>query len=534
MRILNGEEIRQAEGEALTRPEVSSLVLIQRAGYAVAQFCMAHFKFRRVCVVCGAGKNGAYGLAAAEALRRIVEEVHAIVLAGGVDELSPDMAAVRARLGIEPAMVADAGDLEKEKVSEALEADLIIDAIADAGSGAPPNDVARKAIECVNRASGVVVSLDLPAGADGDSRAPLHERGPDVVLSHGIIAFIAPRPAHVFGNLTSGPIAVSELGVQPVLVTNKTGLSVVTGQEAAIAFPPRPQDAHKGTFGHVLVIAGSLGKAGAAGLAGLSALRTGAGLVTVACPKSIQAMVAGFAPELMTEGLAETADGSISMEASDKTDALLAGKSVVVVGPGLSGDEQTAKFVRRLVTQCPLPLALDADGLNAFAGNSGELKRCRVLRVLTPHPGEAGRLLGVSTEEINADRATMARRIADETGACVALKGSRTVVAGVSGETWINMTGNPALAKGGSGDVLSGIIGATLARNDGRTGEGISAFRNDMKVAAAVYLHGLTGDLARDELHENTVVATDLLKSLAEAFRECELQSDRGMFYLQR
>jgi hydroxyethylthiazole kinase-like uncharacterized protein yjeF len=216
----------------------------------------------------------------------------------------------------------------------------------------------------------------------------------------------------------------------------------------------------------------------------------------------------------------------------------LSGKGVVVLGPGLSSHEPAAGFVRRLVTRSPLPLVLDADGLNAFAGHYDELKPHGVsgpLRVLTPHPGEAARLLGLSAQQINAQRTETARRIAQETSSCVVLKGHRTVVAGASGETWINMSGNPAMAKGGSGDVLAGIIGAALARNTGSgSSDKASAYLRDIHVAAAVHLHGIAGDLARDRLHENTVLATDLVETLTDAFRECETQTDRGLFYLQR
>ena len=545
MRILTNEEVRQAEREAVSRPDVSTLVLMQRAGYAVAQFCIAHFKFTSVCVVCGKGNNGGDGLVAAEALHQAGADVSVIILAKDVSDLSPDAAAMCSRLSLEPIWIAAENDLNTDALRQALGADLIIDAIVGTGFKPPLRGLALKAVEAINAAPGTIVSVDLPSGIDADSSAPLQEHGAGVVCAHGIVTFIAPRPAHVFGKLTSGPIAVSEIGVQPALVSNKTALSVITGQEAGIAFPPRQAEAHKGDFGHVLVIAGSLGKAGAAGLAGMSALTTGAGLVTVACPKSIQATVAGFAPELMTEGLPETSEGSFAMEAGERVDTLLKGKDVVVLGPGISGNEQTARFARRLVTRSPLPLVLDADGLNAFAGHYSELTPragAAPLRVLTPHPGEAARLLGVLTKQINAERTETARRIARETGSCVVLKGHRTVVAGASGETWINMSGNPALAKGGSGDVLSGIIGAALARNAGPARPGremgesdrASAYLRDLSVAAAAHLHGIAGDLARDRLHENTVLATDLVTMLKDAFKECELQSERGLFYLQR
>jgi ADP-dependent NAD(P)H-hydrate dehydratase / NAD(P)H-hydrate epimerase len=564
MRILTHAEVHEAERETISRAGMSELVLMQRAGYAVAQFCLSHFKFSSVCVVCGRDSNGGDGMAAAESLREIAAKVSVLILAKEATELCDEAAAMCSRLTVNPIWVSDEAGLEDPAVRDALRADLIIDAIAGANFKPPLEGLARKAVEAINDAFGTIVSVDVPSGVDADSKAPAHESGDEAVFAHGVITYMAPKPAHVFGELTSGPIAVSEIGVQPALVPNSTGLGVVTGQEVGITFPPRLNDAHKGQFGHVLVIAGSLGKAGAAALAGMAALRTGAGLVTVACPKSIQATVAGFAPELMTEGLKETAEGTISMESSDQLESLLKGKDVIVLGPGLSRNAETTTFVRRLAVRCLQPLVLDADGLNAFEGHYHELKprgEGAAFRVLTPHPGEAARLIGVSTNDIQADRLEAARRISSETGSCVVLKGWRTVVAGASGETWLNMTGNPALAKGGSGDVLSGMIGAALARHAGsllplREAAGASeldsraeraedqhsrrefgkasAFLQDINVAAAVHLHGLAADFVRDILHENTVLATDLLENLVEAFRDCDLQMERRLFYLQK
>ncbi|HLW54217.1 MAG TPA: NAD(P)H-hydrate dehydratase [Candidatus Angelobacter sp.] len=573
MRVLTTDEVRAAEREAVGRPGMSTLVLMQRAGTALAQFCAAHFKIDSVCVVCGKGNNGGDGLVAAEALRGIAGHVSVIILAADVSGLSADAAAMCARLEVKPIWVTDDAAFESEAVRQALAADLVIDAIFGTGFKPPLRGLPLRAVEAINNTMGTVVAVDLPTGVDADATRPVHETGENMVFAHGIATFIAPKPAHIFGDLTTGPVAVSEIGVPPVAVTNSTGIQVITGQEVGIAFPPRPRAANKGTFGHVLVVAGSLGKAGAAGLASLAALRTGAGLVTVACPKSIQATVAGFAPEVMTEGLAETADGTIAISAMGRVQALLSGKDALVLGPGISQNAETAEFARRLVANCRLPLVLDADGLNAFGGRYAELKPPKEgFRVLTPHRGEAARLLGISVKDVQADRRELARRMARETGSCAVLKGLQTIVAGVSGETWINMSGNPALAKGGTGDVLSGIIGAALARKSDEQTPGSgpdlgppktwmkdiygfdphekqrkfhaqqlqhssqigSAFMKDVCVAAAVHLHGLAGDFARDMLHENTVLARDVIDHLAEAFRDCEQQLERELFYLQK
>jgi NAD(P)H-hydrate epimerase len=530
MRVLASDEVRQIESEAASRVDTPASLLVQRAGYAVAQFCLAHFKFRSVCVVCGNGAKGERGIAAAQALRTAAD-VSVIILAKEASELSPDAAAMYSHMDCQPFWVSDRAGFNTETIQEALSADLIVDAIAGSEFDLPLAGITMEAAEAINAATATVVSIDVPSGIDGDSRTASHQTNATAVFAHGVVTFIAPKPAHVFADVTTGPIAVSEIGLQPALSAKTTEWNVTTGQEVGIAFPPRRANAHKGDFGHVLVIGGSMGKSGAVGLAGLAALRAGAALVTVACPKSVQAIVAGLAPELMTEGLAETEDGTISTAAGTRVDALLAGKNVIVLGPGLSTNHETAQFIRELVARCTLPLVLDADGLNAFAGHFGALNsdRSRWL-VLTPHPGEAARLLQLSTPEIQADRQGMARRMARETGACVVLKGWKTLIAEPTGETWINMTGGPALAKGGSGDVLSGIIGAAMARHESNE----SSFPKELAVVAAVYLHGLAGDLARDVLHENTVLASDLLDVLSEAFRDCEQQTARDLFYVRK
>jgi NAD(P)H-hydrate epimerase len=536
MRILTCSEVR----EAASGPEANPQLLMRRAGYAVAQFCAAQFKFSSVCVLCGKGDTGGAGLIAAEALQRLAETVSVIVLAKQADELSADVAAC---LGpdIQPIWIAEAADFASGAAQEALGADLVIDAVLGAGFKPPLDGLAATAIAAINDASGTIVAVDVPSGVDADSMTALRETGGNMVFAHGVVALVAPKPAHIFGELTAGPIAVSELGTQPALVANATALNVITGQEVGIAFPPQPNDAHKDQFGRVLVVAGSQGQAGAAALVGLAAMSTGAGLVTVACPKSIEATVAGFSAALMTHGLPETNAGTISAQANNQIDALLAGKHVVVLGPGLSRNTETAVFVRQLASACVLPLVLDGDGLNAFEGHYDELKSrggasgATPFHVLTPHPGQAARLTGASIADIQADRVAAARRMSTETGACVVLTGWRTVVAGASDEAWINMSGNAALAKAGSGDVLAGMIGAALARGDAAASAGLHhTVLQDLHVAAAVHLHGLAGDIARDALHENTVAATDLLEALAQAFRECELQVERSLFYLRK
>lgn len=385
-------------------------------------------------------------------------------------------------------------------------------------------------MEAINQASGIIVSVGVPFGVEPDNDAPVHEGGSYAVFAHAVITFIAPNPAHVFGRLTAGAIAVSELGVQPSLVSHETGLSVVTAQEVRITFPPRPDEAHKGDFGHVIVIAGALDQAGGAALAGIAALRTGAGLVTVACPRSAQPTIAGFAPELMTEGLDEGLANRTSLAARETMAELLAKADAVVLGPDTPRDDETAEFMRWLIGNCPAPLVLHDVGIPDTTTHRAEKYGDRALRVIVLDAEEAAAFLGIHADEFQSDRVWAARRLAEQTASCTVLKGFMTIIAGSSGETWVSMTGNSAMAKNGSDDALCGIIAAALARH----GSERSALLRELDIASAVYLHGLAGDLARDLFHENTLLATDLLETLSDAFRDCEQQTDRGLFYLRK
>jgi len=530
MRVLTSDEVRQIEVEAASRTDTSTSLLIQRAGYAVVQFCLAHFKFRSVCVICGAGGNGADGLMAAQVLSGIAEEVSTIVLAQDANALSPEAAAICDSLATGPMWVSDEAGFQDEEIQQALEADLIIDAVTGTGFKPPLEGIARKSVEAINQASAIVVSVGVPSGVEPDSNVAVHEGSDEAVFAHGVITFIAPNAAHVFGKLTTGPIAVSELGAQPSLVSHETGLSVVTAQEVRTTFPPRPDEAHKGDFGHVLVIGGVLDKAGSAGLAGIAALRTGAGLVTIACPQSTQPTIAGFAPELMTEGLPETETGTISLSGRDKIVQLLAQADAVVLGRDTPGGAEAPEFTQWVIGNCAAPLVLHDVGLPDMYANRAEKSADERLRVIVLDAEEAAALLSIQVDELQTDRVDAARRIARQTNSCIVLQGLRTIVAGSSGETWISMTGNSALAKNGSDDALCGIIAAALARHSSER----PAFLRELDVASAVYLHGLAGDLARDLFHENTLLATDLIETLSDAFRDCELQSDRGLFYLRK
>ena len=269
----------------------------------------------------------------------------------------------------------------------------------------------------------------------------------------------------------------------------------------------------------MLVIGGSVGKAGSVAMAGMAALRSGAGLSTVATPKSVLATVAGFHPEVMTEPLDETDAGTISTRAGERMDGLIKGMTVLAVGPGISRNPETSDFVRSLVVKSKTPLVLDADGLNAFEGRASELNGKGRSLVITPHPGEMARLAGSTVVAVQRDRINVARTFAREHELIVVLKGHRTLIAQPDGTIWVNTTGNPGMATGGTGDILTGMVAGLIAQNPQRIVEA---------VIAAVHLHGLAGDVARKSMGEHSLVATDLVKALPEAFRLVRAESWRA------
>jgi NAD(P)H-hydrate epimerase len=292
-------------------------------------------------------------------------------------------------------------------------------------------------------------------------------------------------------------------------------LFLIERRDATEAIPPRARTAHKGDFGHVLVLAGSVGKTGAAALCAAGALRMGAGLVTVATPDAaLPLLAAGLRSEAMTEPLPLTEGGSLGKEAIDRAVALAESRDAVVLGPGLGQGSEVRAFVREVVAQCTRPLVIDADGLNAIAPgpkNPGAvaLLRRSAATIVTPHPGEMARLCRSSTAEVQRRRLETARGFAMESGATVVLKGQRTLVADSDGRTAVNPTGNPGLATGGTGDVLAGIIGALVAR-------GLPAWT---AATVGVYLHGHAGDLAAARFGQEAMVAGDLLELLPQAIQ---------------
>ena len=539
MEILTSAEMGAADRRTAEEFGVPLEMLMENAGAAVAGFCLRRYSAaERVVVLCGKGNNGGDGLVAARGLAAAGVAV-AVVLLGREDEVKgdadhpseqarrgPRVGALRRLRAEAPEVllrvVVDEAGLAAAK--QAMDsADLLIDAVlgtgfkpplppqrAEARRGPGLRGLAVALRELVAQTSAPVVAVDLPSGWDADSMAQTAE---GAYRADAVVTFTRPKMAHVFGNLTAGPVVVAEIGSPAEAVTSASGLRWA-GASKAIAERPRDVNSNKGMYGHVLVVGGSYGTSGAPAMTSVAALRAGAGLVTAAVPRSIVDAVAGVAPELMMAALEQGREGAILLQnlASGGLERLMQEKhiSVAALGPGLSTRGEASEFAREFVARVKLPMVVDADALNAFAGRAAELNGEGRVLVLTPHPGEMARLAGMTVKEVEADRVGLARKFATEHQVTLVLKGWRTLVAHPDGQIAVNTSGNPAMAKGGSGDILTGIVAAMLAQ-----------FPDDVAraVEAAVYLHGLAGDFAAQAMDEHTVLATDTVMHLSDAFR---------------
>lgn len=489
MRVLTAAQMREIDRRTI-EGGVPGLILMENAACRFVEFLerqYAPLKRHRVAIVCGKGNNGGDGLAIARQLKlRGGCAALDVVLPWAEAELSADAAAnlkmlgglgVATHAGIEPGMRA---------------ATLVIDALLGTGLEGPARGAARELIREMNTGfpGAEIVSVDVPSG--------LHEQGQSVRASH-TVTFTAPKLEQVMPPLCDrvGELHVAQIGTPPAMLDDdgEYWLQLVEPGMFRRLFQPRPRGAHKGDFGHVLVIGGDRGKGGAAAMAGLAALRSGAGLVTVATAREERATATALAPELMTQDIGD-----------DPGD-----RDVLAIGPGLGRDPELAGMAQRLFLTSALPMVVDADALNALAGTP--FRGPGPWRVLTPHPGEMARLAGRSKTDLEADRLGVARGFAQERKIVLVLKGQRTLTALPGGRVFINPTGNPGMATAGSGDILTGMIAGMLAQ---------WPERRELAVAAAVWLHGRAGDLAAAAYGERSVTATHLLEFLPAAIREVE------------
>jgi NAD(P)H-hydrate epimerase len=509
MRVLNAAQMREADRRTIEDIGIPSLVLMENAGRQVVSAMEAIFEDlgdRRVAILCGRGSNGGDGFVVARTLVQRGVDV-AVFLIGRVSDVRGDARInleVLGRLGLTVVEIAD-GQTWELHLTEVRDCDLIIDAIFGTGLNAPLSGFIQSVVADVNALDIPVVAVDVPSGLSADT-AELAGDSIDAALT---VTLAAPKLSLLLppAEGRAGDVVIADIGIPAGVIEVVDGPRVDLLTRGAIAelIPTRDADSHKGDFGRVLVVAGSRGKTGAAHLAAMGALRSGAGLVTVATPADCLPIVAAMAPEYMTEPIMEVGD-ELDPDAVDRLLALHT--DVMAVGPGLGQGPATRAFIRRLVEGATVPMVIDADGLNAFAGDPDRLSGGDGRHVIiTPHPGEMGRLLGLSVDDVQARRLEIARSLASDQQVYVVLKGHRTLIATPDGKVFINPTGNAGMATGGTGDVLTGMIAAWLAQ----------LLDAEAACKVAVYLHGLSGDRARAEEGEVAMTAGSLLTAIGPA-----------------
>jgi ADP-dependent NAD(P)H-hydrate dehydratase / NAD(P)H-hydrate epimerase len=507
VKILTAAEMREVDRLTIERG-IPGLILMENAGSRVVDFLRETFaplEDHRVVVVCGKGNNGGDGYVVARQLftRSLCAQLTVLELFDPAT-FTGDAAANRHMLDVCGCPVV------RDLPADANLATIVVDAVLGTGLSGPAKGPSLDAIRMINTRFPLAkkVAVDIPSGLPSDEANLTGE----FVRADFTVTFTAAKRSQclspVYQNM--GKLVVAPIGSPPQLYDSNPNyrLSLATPADIRHLFAPRPCDSNKGLYGHVLVVGGSFGKSGAPAMAGLGSYRSGAGLVTVAVPKSALPMVAAVRPELMTEPLEETVSGRLSLAQADHILKLLEKMTVLALGPGMGAEDETFRLVKRLYEEADPPAVVDADALNALAG---DLPPTRRTRILTPHPGEMGRLIGKSAKEVQSDRLGVAQQLAGQSGAAIVLKGDRTVIAFPDGETWVNPTGSPAMATGGTGDILTGMIAGLVAQHP-----------KDWRYAviAAVWLHGRCGELAGRHWGEEAMLATDLLEVLPEAMDE--------------
>jgi len=527
MRVLNTQQMREADRQTIDEIGIPDVVLMENAGRQAVAAMEAAFEdlaASRVGVLCGRGNNGGDGFVVARTLAQ--RGIDAIVfLLGSVSDVRGTARTnleILGRVGLTVVEITNAQEWELH-FTEVSECDLIVDAIVGTGFHGQLTGLLETVVADVNGLGAPVVAIDLPTGVSADS----HELGGEAIEASMTVTLAAPKiplilpPADAYG----GDLVIADIGIPAAVIDELEGpwLELLTRERMRELVPTRAAESHKGDFGRVLIIAGSFGKTGAAHLAALGALKSGAGLVTIATARSCVPTIAAMMPEYMTEALEETNAGAIDFSAVERVLEMKA--DVIAMGPGLGHDPSTAAFVQAIVERAGVPLVLDADALNAFAGDPERLTgRDGVDVIITPHPGEMARLLNVSIEQVQSDRLEHAREFAATHRVHVVLKGHRTVIAGPESRAFVNLTGNAGMATGGTGDLLTGMIAAWFAQ--------ILDAEGACKLA--VYLHGTAGDLAEADEGEGALLPTDIAARLGDAVleltarRRIKRQADAG------
>lgn len=510
MRFFDSEQIRQVE-RAAYETGMPPLRLMENAGSAAARIIRENYsvKGKRIVIICGKGNNGGDGFVVARKLRDYGADTR-IVLASDMPA-TPEASEMRIRardIGIPIVSYRT----EPTSVSALIKsADIIVDAIFGIGfRGAvqTPMDSLIRFICAVGRP---VVSLDIPSGANADTGVV----DGDCIRADITVSFISLKPAHIIWPAVSfcGRVITADIGITEEAINSiDTKLYSIDKEDIKHLFGKRKRDCHKGNFGTALSVCGAVGMSGAAQIAASAAVRCGAGIVKCAVPEGVYIPVAGYMPEYMVYPMPQTKNGGMSLAACDKIFDLSQKCTAMLIGCGLGTDAETVNLVKTLLKKTNKPVIIDADGINAVAADISILERMSAPAVLTPHPGEMARLCGVTAKEIQSDRFKYARNFARQYNVTLLLKGSNTIVACADGQTYVNLTGSPAMATAGSGDMLSGMILSFAAQGMELTDA----------VKSAVYFHGLAGERAAEKYSQRFVTPSDMINELAELFLNFE------------
>ncbi len=520
MHVVTAAEMKSLDKRASSEYLIPSLLLMENAARGFVDQVESLFfpvEGKRIMIIAGRGNNGGDGLAAARHFRMRRASVVVFLFSeesrvAGDAKVSLD---IWRKTGGE---LYSEGAFDLEDFSSQLKTcDLVVDAFLGTGLSQPVTGAAADRIALLNQEAKTVVAVDIPSGLSADDGRLLGA----AIQADATVTMALPKRGHLMqGGLTHcGKLSVVDIGFPDELIQQADlKVSLLTDADLKNGLHPREKGAHKGTMGHLLVIAGSIGKQGAPQMTARAAFRSGAGLVTLALPKTIESGIAAQMVEVMTMPLEESSSGSIAGSAEKKVLQALEGKRVAAIGPGLSQDPETQALVLNIIQTAAIPLVIDADGINAVAGKVSVLGEKKGPLILTPHPGEMGRLIGKTAAEIQKDRFNIAANFAETWGVILVLKGSHTLIAFPDGRVWVNKTGNPGMATAGMGDALTGVIAACIAQ--GSVPEDAARL--------GVYLHGYAGDLAAQEMGKTGLMTSDLIAHLPKAFSDYFNRNKKG------
>ncbi|OPY58015.1 MAG: Bifunctional NAD(P)H-hydrate repair enzyme Nnr [Pelotomaculum sp. PtaU1.Bin035] len=513
MRVVTAEEMKRLDQAAIKEYGVPGLVLMENAGRQVVEVIgdvLGIVRGKVVTVFIGKGNNGGDGLVIARHLLNMGAEVKVLALAG-VEEITGDAAVnleIWRKMGQKIYSLHHGDGINIVRLI-LMNSELIVDAIYGTGFRGKMEEKVGRIVEVLNGSGKPIIAVDIPSGLEANT-GRVNE--PCIQAAH-TVTFALPKLGLILepGADYAGELHVADISIPSVLLEKEAPQRYLITEELVRDWlPPRPSAAHKGDFGRVLVVAGSRGMTGAASLVGEAALRSGSGLITVAVPETLHDILEAKLTEVMTVPLPDTGNGNLSLGARQRILSLLEGVNVLALGPGLSTEPEVATMVRELLPLVRVPCVLDADGLNALAGNVEILRKIQTPVVITPHPGEMARLMGVTTREIQEDRLSVASKAAASWNVVALLKGARTVVAAPGGAIYINPTGNPGMATAGSGDVLTGIVASLIS-------QGLDPA---LAASAGAYIHGMAGDMGAREKGMIGLTAGDIITYLPAAIRE--------------